>query len=451
MALGRIHKELRLLENLPDEIVELCPDSPNNDLFHLTAKIKGPVGTPYENGIFTLNIVVPENYPYKPPKVTFQTKIFHPNINSKGNICLDIFDYQWSPTFTLEKTILSICSLLDGPYTGDFLVPEAAYLYKHNRDEFNKKAKEWTEKYANQSDQTAEIDELVTEVNTINLPTSPDIVLHSEGRVERFIGSQSLQKKIFDYGESKEYVPLVAQCFSSLNNDNNQKNRFNLVRMHVKNFDVDQIEGFIDEEINSIIEQLENEKYSATQLTEIQTLIDNFCRLIVLTPDEIAQGCFDIYARDILFCHYLQRFLGEQDDSQVLKYGSFVRLLYFSFHRSWTQEIHGIEVYRGGNLTQNTITSYKTAREHGTTFRWVSFTSTTRNLEFVKTFDTNTIFIIRLNKIYEDDKKAIDISPFSDYPNEEEILLKPGVEFTVGKVIENEDDRKFYIHLNAYV
>ena len=56
-----------------------------------------------------------------------------------------------------------------------------------------------------------------------------------------------------------------------------------------------------------------------------------------------------------------------------------------------------------------------------------------------------------MNKIYEHDKKAIDISLFSDFPNEEEILLKPGVEFTVDKVIENEHDGKHYIHLNAYV
>jgi len=56
-----------------------------------------------------------------------------------------------------------------------------------------------------------------------------------------------------------------------------------------------------------------------------------------------------------------------------------------------------------------------------------------------------------LNKIYGGDRKAIDISLFSDFPNEKEILLKPGVEFTVDKVIENEDDGKLYIYLNAYV
>ena len=113
--------------------------------------------------------------------------------------------------------------------------------------------------------------------------TYTDIVLHNEGRVERFIDSQSLEKKIFDYGESKKHVPLVAECFSSPNNDNNQIGRR------------------IDDEILSIIAQLENEIRCTTQSTELRTLPDNFYELIGSTLDEIAQGCFYIYARDTFF------------------------------------------------------------------------------------------------------------------------------------------------------
>lgn len=63
----------------------------NNSLVDLKGKIMGPPDTPYEGGIFHLEIKVPETYPFNPPKVRFLTKIWHPNISSvTGAICLDI-------------------------------------------------------------------------------------------------------------------------------------------------------------------------------------------------------------------------------------------------------------------------------------------------------------------------------------------------------------------------
>ena len=63
------------------------PVKKQNKIF-LKKKIK--VGTPYEGGVFFLNIHFPNDYPFKPPKLTFSTRIYHPNINSNGSICLDI-------------------------------------------------------------------------------------------------------------------------------------------------------------------------------------------------------------------------------------------------------------------------------------------------------------------------------------------------------------------------
>ncbi len=69
----------------------------------LQATIMGPSDSPYSGGVFFVTIHFPPDYPFKPPKVQFQTKVYHPNINSQGSICLDILKEQWSPALTISK------------------------------------------------------------------------------------------------------------------------------------------------------------------------------------------------------------------------------------------------------------------------------------------------------------------------------------------------------------
>lgn len=147
MALKRITKELKDLEKDPPANCSAGPTS-SEDLFTWSATIMGPSDSPYQGGVFFLNIKFPSDYPFKPPKVTFTTRIYHPNINANGSICLDILKDQWSPALTISKVLLSISSLLTDPNPDDPYVPDIANIYKTDRNLYEKNAKEWTKKYA---------------------------------------------------------------------------------------------------------------------------------------------------------------------------------------------------------------------------------------------------------------------------------------------------------------
>ncbi|CAB4420375.1 unnamed protein product [Rhizophagus irregularis] len=132
MALKRINKELHDLGRDPPSS---CSASPiGDDLFHWQATIMGPSDSPYSGGVFFLAIHFPTDYPFKPPKVNFTTRLYHPNINSNGSISLDILRDQWSPALTISK---------DDP-----LIPEIAHVYKTDRTRYEATAREWTRKYA---------------------------------------------------------------------------------------------------------------------------------------------------------------------------------------------------------------------------------------------------------------------------------------------------------------
>ncbi|EGR29533.1 ubiquitin conjugating enzyme, putative [Ichthyophthirius multifiliis] len=148
MALKRIQKELADLQKDPPANISAGPDVSKDNLFYWTAAIMGPEESPFAGGVFLLNILFPQEYPFKPPRVSFQTRIYHPNINSNGSICLDILKEQWSPALTISKVLLSISSLLTDPNPDDPLVPEIAQQYKLNKDQYETTSKEWTRKHA---------------------------------------------------------------------------------------------------------------------------------------------------------------------------------------------------------------------------------------------------------------------------------------------------------------
>jgi len=146
MSSRRIQKEY---SDFQKDAPENCSAGPRGENIYLwDAMIIGPTGSPYSGGVFNLEIHFPTDYPFKPPKIVFTTKIYHPNISANGAICLDILKDQWSPALTVSKTLLSICSLLNDPNPKDPLVPDIANLYITDKERYEQTAKEWTRLYA---------------------------------------------------------------------------------------------------------------------------------------------------------------------------------------------------------------------------------------------------------------------------------------------------------------
>ncbi|GHJ87692.1 hypothetical protein NliqN6_4094 [Naganishia liquefaciens] len=138
------------------ETERLVADSPpgisavphEDNLRYFDVKINGPGGSAYEGGVFKAELFLPEDYPMAPPKVRFLTKIYHPNIDKLGRICLDILKNKWSPALQIRTVLLSIQALLGAPNPDDPLANDVAQHWKDDERAAIGVAKEWTEKFA---------------------------------------------------------------------------------------------------------------------------------------------------------------------------------------------------------------------------------------------------------------------------------------------------------------
>jgi len=148
-ALKRImkeYKELTVDDPFEDDICTVS--AKNDDYFAWQATITGPASTPYEDGLFFLDIDLPNDYPFKPPKVKFTTNIYHCNVSEKGGICLEILKDKWSPALSIKKVLTEIIDLLKEPNPDNPLRSEIAKQLKEDKAAHDKTAAEYTRKYA---------------------------------------------------------------------------------------------------------------------------------------------------------------------------------------------------------------------------------------------------------------------------------------------------------------
>ncbi|GAA48666.1 hypothetical protein CRM22_005899 [Opisthorchis felineus] len=166
IAAKRIQKELAELlrsDEVAQNQIEIKPSG--DDIMHLQGVINGPPDTPYNGAKFQLEIIIPSNYPFVPPKVKFLTRIWHPNISSAtGVICLDVLKDQWAAAMSLRTVLLSIQALLASPEPDDPQDAVVANQYKSCPAAFDRTAQYWAAIYAGGPFKDSECNSLVDQL-----------------------------------------------------------------------------------------------------------------------------------------------------------------------------------------------------------------------------------------------------------------------------------------------
>ncbi|XP_057790236.1 ubiquitin-conjugating enzyme E2 19-like [Salvia miltiorrhiza] len=134
-VLKRLQSELMALMMGGDSGISAFPEEDN--IFCWKGTISGSKDTVFEGTEYKLSLSFPSEYPFKAPKVKFETSCFHPNVDVYGNICLDILQDKWSSAYDVRTILLSIQSLLGEPNISSPLNTQAAALWS-NQEEYRK-------------------------------------------------------------------------------------------------------------------------------------------------------------------------------------------------------------------------------------------------------------------------------------------------------------------------
>ena len=116
----------------------------DDDFSTIYADIEGPAGTPYENGVFRMKLILSHDFPHSPPKGYFMTKIFHPNIATNGEICVNTLKKDWNPSLGLRHVLIVVRCLLIEPFPESALNEQAGKMLLENYEEYARHARIYT-------------------------------------------------------------------------------------------------------------------------------------------------------------------------------------------------------------------------------------------------------------------------------------------------------------------
>ncbi|XP_031473839.1 ubiquitin-conjugating enzyme E2 22 [Nymphaea colorata] len=141
-VIKELAKELKHLDESPPEGIKVIV---NDDNFStIFADIEGPAGTPYENGVFRMKLVLSHEFPHSPPKGYFLTKIFHPNIATNGEICVNTLKKDWNPSLGLRHVLIVVRCLLIEPFPESALNEQAGKMLLEDYEEYARHARLYT-------------------------------------------------------------------------------------------------------------------------------------------------------------------------------------------------------------------------------------------------------------------------------------------------------------------
>ncbi|XP_010251744.1 PREDICTED: ubiquitin-conjugating enzyme E2 22 isoform X2 [Nelumbo nucifera] len=172
----QLAKELKNLDETPPEGIKVGVN--DDDFSTIFADIEGPAGTPYENGIFRMKLILSHDFPHSPPKGYFLTKIFHPNIATNGEICVNTLKKDWNPSLGLRHVLLVVRCLLIEPFPESALNEQAGKMLLENYEEYARHARLYTGIHAIKpklKSKTGAISESTTALNVDQTNTTMNI------------------------------------------------------------------------------------------------------------------------------------------------------------------------------------------------------------------------------------------------------------------------------------
>ncbi|XP_027351768.1 ubiquitin-conjugating enzyme E2 22-like [Abrus precatorius] len=181
-VIKQLAKELKNLDESPPEGIKVVVN--DDDFSTIYADIDGPAGTPYENGVFRMKLLLSHDFPHSPPKGFFLTKIFHPNIATNGEICVNTLKKDWNPSLGLRHVLIVVRCLLIEPFPESALNEQAGKLLLENYEEYARHARLYTGIHAkpkpkfksgaiSESTTALNVDQTNTSVLSADVKTSP--------------------------------------------------------------------------------------------------------------------------------------------------------------------------------------------------------------------------------------------------------------------------------------